>query len=198
MPLAQGAVELEPTVGFSLVALGAAHLYLNEIDLARTVFERACRSEEEGRAGSLVGCDLMVAECDLQQGNLDAARKRGMRALSLIEQSDHMYRDTNRSMALICLARIAEQRGDKAGARVALKQSLEHLSGRPATLGGGTLRVRSLSDLAVLEAGTRSRILLQEAELLWDSRAEGNFLWTPLNSAIEARASLTRAKSILS
>ena len=189
LPLAQAAVEVDPTVPYSWLLLGLTHLRLDRLDEACHCFERA--GQLEGTAGRpVVGADAAVAEALRRRGDVPIARARALLALDRIESADHMYRDTHRGAALLVLGRCALDGGDSEAASAAFGQAAAHLRGRPRALGGGHLLVQTLAGLAV---ATRSREPLEAAIHLARARTTHDFGWAFLASDVETDVQLAIA-----
>jgi len=166
LPAFQRAVELGPGFGFAWLGLGCTHMELGSYDEARWSLGRAIEMETTG-LHSTAGAAGCVGECLRREGRLEEARAACLTGLEAVERSDHMYRDTFRSMCLNALGRAALDAGDREGAQAAFHQSVLHLGGRPRTLGGGGLLCQALTGLGRTD----------EAQALLASRDRGDWSW---------------------
>lgn len=197
IPLLQRAVRLDPSHAFAWAVLGSAHTALGRFGEAQWCFERAVALEKAQQGPATIGAAAYLAECLRLSGQLDAARNRCHDALDDIERSDHMYRDSNRAVALCILARIAFDQHDAAAALAALQQAIAHINGRHRMLGGGHLLVQAMAGLARAGAGAH---WLVEARRLFTTRDRLDFsqVWTCQDDAtlVElARAALALGDS---
>jgi serine/threonine-protein kinase len=172
--LLQRAVALEPGVSFPVWVLGCLHMHYGRHDEAVWSFERAGHLERVEGASQWPGGQGYHGECLRRIGKLSAARARCLTSLDNVEQSDHMYRDTNRVISLIALGRTCLQQRDVTGARAAYSQALAHVQGRQRMLGGGWLAVQALAGLA--RANRESRFF-QDATNLFERRDRFDFSW---------------------
>jgi len=166
IPLFQRAVQLAPASGFAWVGLGCAHMETGSFDEARWSLDRAIAMETQG-LHSTAGAAGLVGECLRREGKLDEARAACLMGLEAVERTDHMYRDTFRSICLNALGRTLRDAADRDGAHAAFHQSVLHLGGRPRTLGGGWLLADALAGLGRED----------EAKALLASRDRGDWSW---------------------
>ena len=148
LPHLQRVVTLEPQHGFGWLNLGAAYCGLGQFQEGQWCCERAVALEKIQGPVATTGAAAHVAECLRLSGDLAAAREACFAAPDAVERSDHMYRDSSRGIALCVLGRVTLDQGDTAAASAALHQSVEHITGRERTLGGGHLIVQALTGLA--------------------------------------------------
>ena len=171
-PLFQQAVLREPPLGFAWLGLAATHLSLGRLEETRWCLGKAVALESTPGASSTVGARAHVGECLRLEGRLDDARVECLAGLEKVEQSDHMFRDSFRCVALSSLARTALDQGDWPAARAALEQVISHLGGRPRTLGGGFFETQALAGLARAD---RDAARLDEALAFYRTRPRLNF-----------------------
>ena len=159
------------------------------------VDETRAAALERSSPGQCVGCAMFEAECLRRMRRVQDARAACFAGLDEIEQTDHIYRDSNRVCALLILSRIALDQADAAAAHAACTQAVAHLQGRPRTLGGGWLMIRALAGLARSGGGEEP---YGEATALFERRDRYNFSWLPLLSqdaallAAQARGEVDR------
>jgi tetratricopeptide (TPR) repeat protein len=177
LPHFQQAVKLDPSHGFGWIGLGSVHTSLGNLKEAKWCVERAIALENTPGSVPTAGAGGLLGECLRLAGHLDEARAACMEGIETAEKTDHMYRDTFRTISLCALGRAALAQADSAAARAAFTQTLAHLRGRPRTLGGGYLAVQALAGLA--RAGEGQAPLI-EARQLFERRDRFNFslLWT--------------------
>jgi tetratricopeptide (TPR) repeat protein len=191
LALIRRAVQLEPRASYTWCALGSLHLALGNVSEALWSFEQSRRVNGLPDASPFPDSGGYIAECLRVLGRLDDARDQCMAGLEKIEQSDHMYRDTFRVFTLVELGTIAAQQQDSAAARTAFHQAIGHVKGRPRTLAGGSLVVRALAGLAMLD---RDKAAYDEARSRFETRAELDFSFMYLCDEARTRADLERAR----
>jgi len=209
LPYLQRSLDLDGKVGMGWLALGAAHLSLQQLLEAHYSFTRAQDLEGAPVRFPTAGAAAYISEVLRIQGQLDGARACALEGLEAAERSDHAYRDFFRAHALIVLGRTALDQCDVSAARAAFRQVLAQAQGRPRTRSCGHLVVQALAGLA--RADDRPE-LMTEARRLFDARETYNF--EPFFGALDeqtlfelamaahamgqrdaARALLTRARS---
>jgi len=209
LPYLQRSLDLDGKVGMGWLALGAAHLSLQQLLEAHYSFTRAQDLEGAPVRFPTAGAAAYISEVLRIQGQLDGARACALEGLEAAERSDHAYRDFFRAHALIVLGRTALDQCDASAARAAFRQVLAQAQGRPRTRSCGHLVVQALAGLA--RADDRPE-LMTEARRLFDARETYNF--EPFFGALDeqtlfelamaahamsqrdaARALLTRARS---
>ncbi len=191
----QRAVAIEPTFGFAWLALGWAHLEAERPDEAIWCFEQARHFEAHPiRTGPTAGVAAYIGEARRRQGRLGEARALAMEGLAVVERTDHMYRDTFRSFALVTLGRTALDQGDREGARAAFVQLIAHLEGRVHTLGGGHYMVMALAGRAAAGEGAAH---LAAARALFTDRVRFDWSWLWGSMDVDSQAMLARAEAVL-
>lgn len=172
LPYLQRSLDLDGKVGMGWLALGAAHLSLQQLLEAHYSFTRARDLEGAPVRFPTAGAAAYIAEVLRIQGQLDGARGRALEGVEAAERSDHAYRDFFRAHALIVLGRTALDQRDVSAARAAFRQVLAQAQGRPRTRSCGHLVVQALAGLA--RADDRPE-LMTEARRLFDARETYNF-----------------------
>jgi tetratricopeptide (TPR) repeat protein len=191
----QQAVGIEPTFGFAWLALGWAHLESGRIDEAVWCFEQGRVFETRPvRTGPTAGIVGYMGEARRRQGKLTEARALAMEALSVVERTDHMYRDTFRAFALATLGRTALDQGDQASARAAFTQLCAHIEGRSRTLGGGHYLTQGLAGRAAAGEG---EACFERACALFEGRAEYDWSWMWGSNDVDSLPMLERAARTL-
>jgi tetratricopeptide (TPR) repeat protein len=191
LTLIRRAVQLEPKASYTWCALGSLHLALGNVSEALWSFEQSRRVNGLPDASPFPDAGGYIAECLRVLGRLAEAREQCMTGLEKIEQSDHMYRDTFRVFTLVELGVIAAEQQDWAAARTAFHQAIGHIKGRPRTLAGGSLVVRALAGLAVVD---RDKGPYDEARSRFETRTELDFSFMYLCDEARTRADLERAR----
>jgi len=151
LPWLQRSLDLESNVGMGWLALGSAHLSLQQLLEARYSFTRAQEMEERAVRFPTAGAAAYTAEVFRLEGQLDDARRCALEGLESAERSDHAYRDFFRGHALVVLGRTAMDQNDVSAARAAFHQLLAQARGRPRTRSCGHLVVRALAGLALVD-----------------------------------------------
>jgi tetratricopeptide (TPR) repeat protein len=187
--LLQRAIDIDPVRGFAWWGLGAAHFLLCHYVEAASCFERCARLYSASNALPVPGIEGYWAECLRLVGQLEEARAKSLAGLDSVERTDFMYRDTTRIFCLGALGRIAEDQGDGDAACAAFEQAIQQVKGRPRTVAGGILLVRSLTGLARL---TRDRAFYEEARSRMARRDEFDFSWVWMCDECYAHEDLAR------
>lgn len=186
---------IEWEFGFAWLALGWAHLEAERPDEAIWCFEQARHFEAHPiRTGPTAGVAAYIGEARRRQGRLGEARALAMEGLAVVERTDHMYRDTFRSFALVTLGRTALDQGDREGARAAFVQLIAHLEGRVHTLGGGHYMVMALAGRAAAGEGAAH---LAAARALFTDRVRFDWSWLWGSMDVDSQAMLARAEAVL-
>jgi serine/threonine-protein kinase len=188
----QRAIELDPLKGFAWWALGALHFVLGRYAEAASCFEGCARLDSMPNGLPVPGIEGYLAECLRRSGRLDEARIQCLAGLDSVERTDFMYRDTTRIFCLIALGRTAADQRDVGAARAAFEQAIAQIKGRPRTLAGGTLLVRSLAGLSRL---TLDRGFYDEASERFAHRDEFDFSWVPMCEDCDTCLDLAEAAS---
>ncbi len=192
LEMLQHAAVLDPDHGFVWLALGSTHLEMDRLGEALWSFRKAVEVENTptpGRRPS-VGARAFVGETLRRMGRLDEARRECLAALDHIEQTDHMYRDTQRGVALCYLGRTTLLQDDRPAAEAAFNQALAHFRGRPQALGGGHLVVQAQAGLV---RASGSSELFDTALRLFEKRDAFNFSYVYGCSAGETLLELAAA-----
>jgi TolB-like protein/Tfp pilus assembly protein PilF len=190
LPYLQRSLDLDDKVGMGWLALGAAHLSLQQLLEAHYSFTRARDLEGAPVRFPTAGAAAYVAEVLRLQGHLDTARGRALEGLEAAERSDHAYRDFFRAHALMVLGRTASDQDDVSAARAAFRQVLAQAQGRPRTRSCGHLVVQALARLAGADGRPE---LLTEALRLFDARDTYNF--EPFFGALDEQTLFELAKA---
>lgn len=172
LPWLQRALDLDAKVGMGWLALGAAHLSLQQLLEAHYSFTRARDVEGVPVRFPTAGAAAYIAEVLRLQGQLEDARRLAVEGLESAERSDHAYRDFFRAHALVVLGRTALDQHDLSGARAAFHQVLAQARGRPRTRSCGQLVVQALTGLA---RGENRVDVVAEAHRVFDARETYNF-----------------------
>ena len=172
LPYLQRSLDLDGKVGMGWLALGAAHLSLQQLLEAHYSFSRARDLEGDPVRFPTAGAAAYIAEVLRIQGHLDGARGHALEGVEAAERSDHAYRDFFRAHALSVLGRTALDQDDVSAARAAFRQVLAQAQGRPRTRSCGHLVVQALARLARADSHPE---LLTEALRLFDTRETYNF-----------------------
>jgi tetratricopeptide (TPR) repeat protein len=191
--LAQRAVELSPRPASALWGLGCLHLILGHHTEAVWCFERCLEAYRKGRGEVLPAVQGCLGECLRRMGALDDARRYCLAGVEHAEQTDYVYRDTNRVLSLVALGRTALDQDDAAAAQAAFTQAAAHVKGRARMLAGGMLLVQALAGIARAE---RRPDRYDEAVAIMNQRELYDFSWywlctngvTCLDLAAAARA----------
>jgi len=184
------AVELEPKAAYTWYGLGSLHLDVGNLAEALWSYEQARHVNSSPDASPFPDVGGYMAECYRRAGRLDDARTLCLESLEMIEQSDHMYRDSFRVFTLVVLGAVALDQSDLAAARAAFSQAIAHLKGRPRTLAGGWLVIRALAGLARSDADA---VRYEEACSRIGARTEFDFSWLWQCDEPNARQDLSRA-----
>ena len=170
----QHAVRLGPDHGFGWLILGSLCGELGEFAEARHCLAQAIEMEGRPGLGPTAGAAAFLAELVRREGRLEEALRICEEALTTIERSDHMYRDSFRGVALVTRGRIGLDLGDRAAAEAAFRQTISHLEGRERTLGGGHLMAQAHAGLAEL---LHDRAELERAESVFGERERFDHSW---------------------
>jgi tetratricopeptide (TPR) repeat protein len=170
----QTSVEMDEEFGFAWIGLGWTHMDLGRLDEARYCFARAEDLEQRATPHPTAGAAGYAGEVLRRMNRLEEARAAALRGIEAAESSDHMYRDTLRGIGLLSLGRTALRQGDRAAARAAFDQAVDHLRGRDRALGGGQLLVQALAGLAQATADAGP---FETACALFERRAGHDFSW---------------------
>ena len=190
IPLFQAAIAADDQHGWSWLGLGWAQLETGRPVEARWCLEKAVSIERLRSRHPTAGVGGYLGDFLRRESDLDGARARCLEALDALEQSDFMYRDSFRGVALCTLGRASLETGDGAAARAAFGQAASHLRGRPHGLGEGHLLVQALAGLARADAAPAH---LDEALALFETRQTHNFDWLWLCTDDVSLLELSRA-----
>lgn len=172
LPWLQRSLDLERKVGMGWLALGAAHLSLQQLLEARYSFTRAQDMEHSTVRFPTAGAAAYTAEVLRLEGQLDDARRCALEGVESAERSDHAYRDFFRAHALVVLGRTAIDQNDFPAARAAFHQVLAQARGRPRTRSCGHLVVQALTGMARADHCVN---FITEAQRVFDARETYNF-----------------------
>jgi serine/threonine-protein kinase len=172
LPWLQRSLDLESKVGMGWLALGAAHLSLQQLLEARHSFTRAREMEAVPVRFPTAGAAAYIAEVLRLEGQLDDARRYALEGVESAERSDHAYRDFFRAHALVVLGRTALDQDDFSAARAAFHQVLAQARGRPRTRSCGHMVVQSLTGMARADHCVD---LVMEAHRVFDAGESYNF-----------------------
>ncbi len=165
----QASLQVDPNRCWTWMGLANCHFELGASVEAEWSIRKAIELETAGVAFPTAGCEAFLAEFLRVAGKLDEAWAACRRSLERLEDSDFIYRDTFRALALRVLANIALDRDDPQAAERAFEQAITGLKGRPNAVGCGQLLIQCTAGLAGLRG---DRDMLVEAHDLFSSRPE--------------------------
>lgn len=189
----QRAVLRDRQHAFAWMALGMLLGELGRFQEAEWCVAQAIAQEGQPGSSPTTGASVTLGEVFRLQGRHAEARRACLEGITAAEQSDHMYRDSMRTMGLVMIGTIALEQSDREAAQAAFTQAVAHLKGRPRTLGGRHFLVRALAGLSRVNADQATyheakRILDggdgYDNSWLWCARASD--AWSALAAAAEA------------